>query len=80
MDTGIVLAEKFPLSYSETIYSQYAIGWDNFFRGNISQEWLLIYNASRTNRHDIQRYYAQYIWGANIVGITLRNMIKLWEL
>ena len=80
MDTGMVIAEKFPSIYSKAIYSQYAIGWDNFFRGKISQEWLLLYNASRTNRHDTQRYSAQYIWGANIVEITLRQMIKLWDI
>ena len=80
MDTGMVLAEKFPLMYSKAIYSQYAIGWDNFFRGKISQEWLLLYDDSRTNKHDTQRYSAQYIWGANIVEITLRQMIKLWEI
>ena len=80
MDTGMVLAEKFPSMYSKAIYSQYAIGWDNFFRGKISQEWLLLYDESRTNRHDTQRYSAQYIWGANIVEITLRQMIKLWEI
>lgn len=43
MDTRMVLAENFPTKYSSAIYSQYAIDWDNFFCGNISQEWLLIY-------------------------------------
>merc|ERR1712032_410206 len=49
-------------------------------RGKISQEWLLLYDESRTNKHDTQRYSAQYIWGANIVEITLRQLIKLWEI
>ena len=80
MDTGMVIAEKFPLMYSKAIYSQYAIGWDNFFCGKISQEWLLLYNVSRTIRDDTQRYSAQYIWGVNIIKKTLRQMIKLWDI
>ena len=80
MDTEMVIAEKFSLKYSRAIYSQYAIGWDNFFRGKISQEWILLYNESITNRDDTQRYSTQYIWGANIVKITLRQMKKLWDI
>ena len=40
MDTGmvIVIADKFCSKYTTAIYSSYAIGWDNFFGGNISQE------------------------------------------
>ena len=80
MDTGMVIAEKFPPMYSKAIHSQYVICWNNFFCGKISQEWLLLYNASRTNRDDTQRYSAQYILGTNIVKITLHQMMKLWDI
>lgn len=80
MDTGMALADKFPNKYSRAILSQYAIGWDNFFCGKISQEWLLLYDESRTNSDDTQCYSAQYIWGVYIIEIMLHYMIMLWNI
>lgn len=67
VDTKMVLEENFPTKHSRSIYSQYTIGWDNFFCGKISQERLLLYDGFRKNRDDTQYYSAQYIWDANIV-------------
>ena len=73
----MVLAENFENKYSRAIYSQYAIDWDNFFHRKIFQDWLLIYDEFKNDRYDTQHYSPIYIWGANIVIITLRNMISL---
>ena len=80
MDTGMVQVEDFPVKYSGAIYSQYAIGWDIFFCGEISQHWLSLFNESQKKDDSEQQLSAPYIWGANIVEITLRNMIGLWEI
>ena len=71
MDTGMVQAEDFPAKYSGAIYSQYAIGWDNFFCGKISQQWLSLFDESQKKGNDEQQLSAPYIWGANIVKILL---------
>ena len=81
MDTGMVIVDKFPSKYSKAIYFQYAIGWDNFFHGKISQEWLQLYDESRQGSDDKQRYSANHIifWApiSNIIKIILSNIISL---
>ena len=44
MDTGTVVAAEFPDQFHCAIYSQYAIGLDNFFCGKFSQEWLVLFD------------------------------------
>ena len=80
MDTGTVVAEDFPERFHRAIYSQYAIGWDNFFRGKFSQEWLVLFDEKNPNLNNNNRYTRQYIWGANIIENTLRHVIELWEI
>lgn len=67
----MVQSEDFPEKYHKAIYSQYAIGWDNFFGGKISQEWLALFEVSRVICGDKKFLSALYIWGANIVEITI---------
>ena len=44
MDTGTAEAADFPKHFYCALYSQYVIGWDNFFLGKFSQEWLVLFN------------------------------------
>ena len=80
MDTRMVQAEDFPAKYSGAIYSQYGISQHNFFRGKISQQWLSLFDESQKKGNSGQQLSALYIWGANIVKITLQNMISLWDI
>ena len=80
MDTGTVVADEFPERFHRAIYSQYAIGWDNFFRGKFSQEWLVLFDEKNPNLDNNNRYTRQYVWGANIIENTLRHVIELWEI
>ena len=61
MDTGTVVAEKFPERFHRAIYSQYAIGWDNFFHGKFSQEWLVLFDEKNPNLDNNNRYTRQYV-------------------
>ena len=80
MDTGTVVAVDFPERFHRAIYSQYAIGWDNFFRGKFSQEWLVLFDEKNPNLNNNNRYTRQYIWGANIIENILQHVIELWEI
>ena len=78
--TGMVIADIFPSKDNRKIYSQYVIDWDHFFHEKISHEWLQFYKESRTDKDDTQKYFALYIWGANIIEVTLCNIISLQDI
>ena len=60
---------KFHIKYRNAMYLQYAIGWDHFFYGKISQEWLILYNDESESCKDnkTQQYSIQYILGDSII-------------
>jgi hypothetical protein len=78
LETGEVNVSNYPIKYANAILSQERIGWQHFFAGKISQEWLTL-QADSSNIKTIGKKSDCYIWGASIVKITLKYFIKLWE-
>jgi hypothetical protein len=69
---------NYPIKYANAILSQERIGWQHFFAGKITQEWLKL-QADSTNKMVGKKRDCCYVWGASIVGVTLKYFIKLWE-
>ena len=77
MDTGFVDVRKFPVKYRKAINTQTKIGWQQIFMGQISQEWLQLYEDTykeppTKDKTQRSKYVDGYIWGANIEEILIR--------
>jgi hypothetical protein len=69
LETGKVNVSNYPIKYANAILSQERDGWQHFFAGKITQEWLKL-QADSTNK-TVGNKRDCYVWGASIVKITL---------
>ena len=77
MDNGCVNPNNYDHRFHAAIYSQYAIGFDQWFLGKISQHWLNLFLCHLPPNPSLDQ---RYNWGRDIIELTLRHMIDLWEL
>ena len=76
LDHGEVTPAKYHEKYHLAIKKQERIGFEHFFLGKISQEWLNLYTDLEPDPSNTQRYS----WGSKIIEHTLNKMIELWEI
>lgn len=75
LDSGYVTREKYRQRFHKAIDSQKKIGFEHFFLGKISQQWLDLHLPHLPSDPSLSE---QYTWGCHIIEITLQNMIELW--
>jgi hypothetical protein len=78
LETEHVDIEEYPVRFHPAIKSQSIIGWRHLFAGRLSQEWLLLQEASTTVTTVRKRHSS--VWGASIIEVLVVQFIKLWEL
>merc|ERR1712086_397129 len=76
LDHGEVTPAKYHEKYHMAIKNQERIGFEFFFLGKISQQWLNLYTDIEPDTSNTQRYS----WGSKIIELTLNKMIELWEI
>merc|ERR1712086_957601 len=76
LDHGEVTPAKYDEKYHMAIKNQERIGFEFFFLGKISQQWLNLYTDIEPDTSNTQRYS----WGSKIIELTLNKMIELWEI
>jgi hypothetical protein len=68
LETGIVNVHNYPPRFHATLNTQTTIGWQHFFSGQLSQEWLHLQKTARPRTEERQN--DSYILGASIVEVT----------
>ena len=76
LDYGKVDHSKYPLAHQAALFSQARIGWDQFFKGHITQQWEIL-QGYKTMKNGTSM--PQYMWSADIITLVLKHTIILWE-
>ncbi|OEU11291.1 hypothetical protein FRACYDRAFT_246405 [Fragilariopsis cylindrus CCMP1102] len=78
LETGEVDYYDYPKRFHKAIKTQDSIGWRHIFAGKLSQQWIILHDASPVVEGIAKR--EGYVWGASITEITMTHFIQSWEL
>ena len=67
---------KYHKNHHPAIATQTSIGWRHIFMGKISQEWEKLQGRQQMRSG---KYLDGYVWAANIVEVSIKHYIILWE-
>lgn len=57
---------------------QTAIGWNQIFRGRISEQWGHMINYAIENNKQKQKYSTSETWGRDLITIAFRAALAMW--
>ena len=77
LNTGLVDPSKCNYRYNPALFTQRLVGWCHALMGKLSGEWLIL--QPRTIDTHVGNKHTNYIWGALLVGSSLKSYIELWE-
>ena len=69
-----------PVGYEKLIAEQNEIGWDNFMKGRISNEWITKQQQHLQSKELITTRNNGTTWATTIISTIWTDWIKLWEM